>query len=77
MGLYLSLTDIIALKAGTWAISPAQTTGILFFGILPLEEVLFFFITNILIAFGLTLMLTDRAHQRLTAWQARGYKGLP
>jgi lycopene cyclase domain-containing protein len=77
VGLYLSLTDMIALKAGTWAISPSQTTGVLFFGVLPLEEVLFFFITNVLIAFGLTLMLTGFAHQRYVEWRARGYKGLP
>jgi len=74
---YLSLMDIIALKATTWAISPAQTTGILFFDILPLEEVVFFFITNTLIAFGMTLMLSDIGWQRFTAWKSCNYKGLP
>ncbi|HSO13082.1 MAG TPA: lycopene cyclase domain-containing protein, partial [Anaerolineales bacterium] len=54
-GVYLSLMDIVALKDTTWSISPTQTTGILFFGILPLEEVVFFFITNVLITFGMTL----------------------
>ncbi len=44
---YLSLMDILALKETTWSISTSQTTGILFFGILPLEEMVFF-ITNIL-----------------------------
>jgi lycopene beta-cyclase len=77
LGLYLSLTDIVALKTGTWSISPAQTTGILFFGILPLEEVAFFFITNTLIGFGLTLMLSDLGQQRFLAWKTRGFKGLP
>jgi lycopene cyclase domain-containing protein len=75
--LYLSLTDIVALRAGTWAISPAHTSGILFFGILPLEEVVFFFITNILIAFGLTLMLARLSQNRMIAWRANGFKGLP
>ena len=32
-GLYLSLMDIVALRDTTWSISPAQTTGILFFGV--------------------------------------------
>ena len=76
-GLYLSLTDIAALQAGTWSISAQQTTGLRFFGILPLEEVVFFFITNILIAFGLTLLLSDLSRQRLSAWREKGYRGLP
>ena len=63
-GLYLSLMDIIALSDTTWSISPSQTTGILFFGILPLEEVVFFFITNVLITFGLTLLLADVSQER-------------
>ena len=56
-GLYLSIMDILALTDTTWSISPSQTTGILFFGILPFEEVLFFFITNVLLTFGMTLLL--------------------
>jgi len=77
-GTYLSLMDIVALKETTWAISPAQTTGILFFGILPLEEVVFFFITNVLIVFGMTLLLTNVSAGRfaeiknqLQAWKAK------
>jgi lycopene cyclase domain-containing protein len=64
-GTYLSLMDILALKETTWSISPAQTTGILFFGILPLEEVVFFFITNALIVFGMTLLLAKVSQGRL------------
>ena len=66
-GLYLSLMDIAALQETTWSISSAQTTGILFFGILPLEEVVFFFITNVLITFGMTLLLADVSQERFTA----------
>jgi hypothetical protein len=57
--------DILALKEMTWSISPSQTTGILFFGILPLEEVVFFLITNALITFGLTLLLANVSQGRL------------
>ena len=63
-GTYLSLMDIIALRETTWSISPAQTTGILFFGTLPLEEVLFFFITNVLLIFGMTLLLANVSRAR-------------
>jgi hypothetical protein len=47
--------DIVALK---------NTTGILFFGILPLEDVVFFFITNMLVNFGMTLLLANASQER-------------
>ncbi len=70
-GTYLSLMDIVALNETTWSISPAQTTGILFFGILPLEEVVFFFITNVLIAFGMTLFLANVNEGRVAEWKSQ------
>jgi len=75
-GTYLSLMDIVALKETTWSISPTQTTGILFFGILPLEEVVFFFITNILVTVGMTLLLSNASQERFTEIkeQLRGWK---
>lgn len=76
-GTYLSLMDIVALKETTWSIAKTQTTGILFFGILPLEEVVFFFITNILITFGMTLLLSEIGSKRFTDWKNKRYKGLP
>jgi lycopene beta-cyclase len=63
-GVYLSLVDIVALKDTTWSISPEQTMGILFFGILPLEEVIFFFITSVLLMFGMTLLLANVSQAR-------------
>lgn len=76
-GLYLSLTDIIALNATTWQISKDQTLGINFFGILPVEEVAFFFITCTLIGFGMTLMLSNIGWERFHAWKLRHFRGLP
>jgi lycopene beta-cyclase len=75
-GTYLSLMDIVALKETTWSISPTQTTGVLFFGILPLEEVVFFFITNILVTFGMTLLLSNASRERFAEIkeQVRGWK---
>ena len=66
-GTYLSLMDIVALRDTTWSISPTQTTGVLFFGILPLEEALFFLITNVLIIFGMTLLLAQVSEVRFAA----------
>jgi lycopene beta-cyclase len=76
-GLYLSLTDIVALNATTWQISKDQTLGINFLGILPIEEVAFFFITCVLIGFGLTLMLSNIGQERFQNWRGGGFKGLP
>lgn len=80
-GTYLSLMDILALTDTTWSISKEQTTGVLFFGILPLEEVVFFFITNVLITFGLTLLLANVSEGRLAeikkqfqAWKEAGLR---
>ena len=55
--LYLSAADFLAIGAGTWTIDPAQTTGILLGGVLPIEEVIFFLLTNVLIVFGMVLLL--------------------
>ena len=78
-GMYLSLMDIVALTDTTWAISKSQTTGIMFFGILPLEEVLFFFITNVLIINGMTLLLANLGQERfielkhtIAKWRSHG-----
>jgi lycopene cyclase domain-containing protein len=61
--LYLWVVDHLALGSGTWAIDPAQTTG-LRLGILPLEEMVFFFMTNLIIVFGVTLMLAESSQVR-------------
>jgi lycopene cyclase domain-containing protein len=69
-GTYLSLMDIVALTETTWSIAENQTTGVLFFGILPVEEVVFFFITNALVVFGITLLLSNIGKQRFTQWRS-------
>jgi hypothetical protein len=76
-GTYLSLMDILALKDTTWSISLTQTTGILFFGILPLEEVVFFFVTNVLLTFGMTLLVANASQERFAEVRERlrGRKG--
>lgn len=54
--LYLCLADAFAISDNIWSISKTYTTGIKF-GPLPLEEALFFLITNLMVAQGLLLFL--------------------
>ena len=68
--IYLWVVDFIAIRSGTWTIDPAQTTG-LKLGVLPIEEMLFFLMTNILISFGVTLLLSPASQTRLQAWLGR------
>ena len=71
--LYLWLVDAVAIQSGTWTIDPAQTTGIKL-GPLPLEEMVFFLMTNLIVAFGVTLMLseTSKDRARITLNSIRG-----
>jgi len=64
--LYLAAIDTIAIGAGTWTIDPAQSTGLLF-GTLPIEEFLFFLVTNSLVIFGAVLVLADASQKRVPA----------
>jgi lycopene cyclase domain-containing protein len=45
--------DLLAIHAGHWTFDPAQTTGILFPGGLPLDEVLFFLVVPVCAVLGL------------------------
>jgi len=61
--LYLVVADALAINSGTWTIAPAQSTGVMLGGVLPLEELIFFGLTNVLIVFGMTLFLAiDRVY---------------
>jgi lycopene cyclase domain-containing protein len=66
--LYLSMADVLAIRAGTWTISPEQTLGWLLPGGLPLEEGVFFLITNVLVVFGLTLVVARESQSRVMGW---------
>lgn len=46
------LWDLAAIAAGHWTFDPAQTTGILLPGALPLDEVLFFVVVPICAILG-------------------------
>ncbi len=66
--IYLWWVDSIAINSGTWTINPSQTTGIML-GTLPLEEMLFFIMTNLMIGFGVTLMLSPHSLERVHRWR--------
>ncbi|MEL6347747.1 MAG: lycopene cyclase domain-containing protein [Myxococcota bacterium] len=54
--MYLCLLDAIALRYRVWSISAEHTTS-WHIGPLPIEEALFFLLTNVLVVQGLTLLL--------------------
>jgi lycopene cyclase domain-containing protein len=64
MTLYLSAVDKLAITSGTWTINPEQSVNILLLGRLPLEEFIFFFMTNTLIALGITLVTSAESRIR-------------
>jgi lycopene cyclase domain-containing protein len=56
-GIYYTVADIIAVKAGIWFFDEKQITGYKFRGILPWEEIAFFFLTSLLVAQSFLLLL--------------------
>ena len=66
--LYLAATDSLAIGSGTWTIDPQQSLHILLAGVLPLEELLFFLVTNTLIVFGMVLALACESRERLRSF---------
>ena len=52
--LYLWIADRIAIELGIWYISGTYTTGLHLFG-LPIEEAIFFLVTNLLVTQGIML----------------------
>jgi hypothetical protein len=63
--LYLWVADWYAIRTGLWAIAPEYSTGIFAFG-LPIEEAVFFLLTNLLVVQGLLLFdwVVSRAAER-------------
>ena len=62
--LFLCAADFLAIGSGVWTINPAQSLNVFIGGVLPIEEVVFFLLTNVLIAFGLTLALAPETWAR-------------
>ena len=64
MTLYLALADKLAISSGTWTINPAQSLNIFVFGTLPIEEFIFFLMTNVLVALGVILLSSTASKKR-------------
>ena len=56
-GIYYTLADLVAVRAGTWFFDEKQITGMKLGGILPWEEIAFFFLTSLLVAQSYLLLL--------------------
>lgn len=61
--LYLWMADAVAISRGIWRISERHTLGPSL-GVLPLEEAVFFLVTNLLVAQGMILFLHPPARAR-------------
>ncbi len=62
--LWLSFADRLAIGDGIWEISLERSLGIFILG-LPLEEAVFFLITNLLIVLGLMALSSPEAWARV------------
>ena len=56
-GVYYTLADLAAVRAGTWFFDEKQITGLKLGGVLPWEEIAFFFLTSLLVAQSYLLLL--------------------
>ena len=56
-GVYYTLADLAAVRAGTWYFDEKQITGVKLGGILPWEEIAFFLLTSLLVAQSYLLLL--------------------
>jgi lycopene cyclase domain-containing protein len=74
---YLSAADFLAIGNGIWTIDPAQSLQIYLGGVLPLEEFVFFLVTNTLLAFGLSLVLSVFTQQRVRSWLVKSHRANP
>lgn len=63
--LYLASADSLAIGEGTWQISEEQTVNVNLAGRLPLEEGLFFLLTNVLVSFGVVLTQAHESPRRI------------
>lgn len=73
---YLWAADLFAIKRGIWFISDRFTIGVDAFG-LPVEEALFFLVTNLLVVQGLILMLHTLKVKALQIPRPRVLAGAP
>lgn len=77
--LYYAAADALAIQSGTWTINPDKTLGIYLGGVLPIEEFIFFVLTNVLIVFGSFLAAANESGARfaqMRQWLNRSLQGV-
>jgi lycopene cyclase domain-containing protein len=73
--LYLSAADTLAIGRGIWSIDPAQSLELFLGGTLPVEEFIFFLVTNTLLTFGVVLLWAAAVHERFAVLRRRAWQG--
>ncbi len=73
MTLYLCAADALAIRAGVWHIAEAQSLGLFLVG-LPIEEGVFFLLTNMLVVFGVTLVVAPPVWMPQSLFRWRGWQ---
>lgn len=61
IGTYLTLADVKAVREGIWFFDTRRTTGHVLFGILPWEECAFFYLTSLVVAQSIIILLPESA----------------
>lgn len=69
--LWLSAADTLAIREGTWHIAETTSTGLKLPGGLPIEELVFFLVTNLLVTCGLVLGTSPAGKARAGEWLRR------
>jgi lycopene cyclase domain-containing protein len=66
VGTYLSVADHLAIREGIWNFGEGKHLGVYVAGV-PLEEILFFLLTSVMVSLGLTLftVLLSRREARV------------
>ena len=59
IGTYYTLSDVVAIDAGIWHFDRSMISGIAL-GPVPIEEVIFFFATALLVAQSIVMFLPER-----------------
>ena len=63
IGTFYSLADSVAVREGIWYFDPKQNLGITV-GPLPIEEIIFFYITALLVSQSFVMLLPERFRWR-------------
>ncbi|HEY3341111.1 MAG TPA: lycopene cyclase domain-containing protein [Anaerolineae bacterium] len=67
---YLTATDKVALRDGTWMINEETSTGLKIGGV-PIEEAFFFLLTSWVSAQGVILLIDERSHNMLAGFRTQ------